>query len=126
MRLQNLIPMLMCRDVQVSIAFYTEALGFRVRDRMDDIGKSGWAMLEQGTVELMLASPSYIPEGNRIDGRFPQAIYYFYPDNIVRLRDALVAAGHAPSELEDRFYGMREFELVDPSGHVLVFGQEIG
>jgi uncharacterized glyoxalase superfamily protein PhnB len=45
---------------------------------------------------------------------------------VAALRAALLEKGHSPGELEDRFYGMREFEIVDPSGHVLVFGQDIG
>ncbi len=125
MKLDALTPMLMCKDVQASIAFYTEALGFTVRARMDALGKSGWATLEHGHVHLMLASPTYIPDGVHVDGRFPQAVYYFYPDDVAALRASLVEKGHSPTELEDRFYGMREFELVDPDGHVLLFGQEI-
>ena len=122
----DLAPMLMCDDVQASIRFYTDVLGLEVTGRMDDIGKSGWASLSSGRVNLMLASPAYIPEGRKVDGRFPQAIYYFYPDDVVGLRDSLVTSGYDASPLEDRFYGMREFELVDPSGHVLVFGEDIG
>ena len=34
------------------------------------------------------------------------------------------AKGHEVSDLAVRFYGMKEFELLDPDGHVLVFGQE--
>ena len=126
MKLRALTPMLMCDDVQASIEFYTDALGFTTHDRMDNIGKSGWAMLKHGSVELMLASPTYIPEGVQVDGRFPQVLFYFYPDDVAALRAALIEKGHSPGELEDRFYGMREFEIVDPSGHVLVFGQDIG
>lgn len=121
----DLIPMLICRDVQESVRFYCDVLGFRVRDRMDDVGNSGWASIECGRVALMLASPTYVPSAPLVDGRHPQAIYYFYPRDLDSVRRRVVDAGWAASEIEERFYGMREFEVVDPSGHVLCFGQDL-
>lgn len=117
-------PMLMCADVQESIAFYTEALGLEVVDRMDDIGRSGWASLRRGGLHLMLASPTYIPAGVKVEGRFPQSIYYFYTRDLEALRDRVLAFGAEATEISQRFYDMREFEVVDPDGHVLVFGED--
>ena len=45
--------MLICDDTQESIRFYTEVLGFTVTGRMDDVGKSGWASLNQGAEHAM-------------------------------------------------------------------------
>ncbi len=124
-RLNDMVAMLMCDDVQESIRFYTEVLGFAVADRMDDVGKSGWASLSHGRIQLMLASPDYIVPPLKNQGRYSQTMYYFYPEDIQQLYDAVRNAGIETTELTDRFYGMREFEMLDPSGHVLVFGQEI-
>ena len=118
-----LTPMLMCDDVQASIAFYTDVLGLEVEGRMDDVGKSGWASLMLGRVHLMLASPTYVPTGRQVEGRFPQSLYYFYVDDIDALYERVRSSGQAPTEIVQRFYDQREFELVDPDGHVLVFGQ---
>jgi hypothetical protein len=49
---------------------------------------------------------------------------YFYPEDVESLDASVRAAGCETSELVVRFYGMKEFEMLDPSGHVLVFGQE--
>ena len=81
-RLNDLIPLLICRDVQRSIRFYCDVLGFEASSRMDDVGRSGWASLQQGQVALMLASPTYLPEAPKVDGRYPQVVYYFYPDDV--------------------------------------------
>ncbi len=124
MRLTRLTPMLICEDVQASIRFYAEVLGFTVTSRMDNIGRSGWAMLGQGGVELMLASSQEVPPSAKVQGRYPQALYYFYPADVVALRESIVERGYPCGELVVRFYGMKEFEVVDPSGHVLWFGQE--
>lgn len=61
-KLNDLIPILICEDVQKSIAFYCEVLGFEVTNRMNDVGKSDWASLYNGRVQLMLGSPTYLPE----------------------------------------------------------------
>ena len=116
--------MLICDDVQDSIAFYTENLGFSVSDRMDTVGKSGWASIRNGSVQLMLASPDYIPQPQKSEGRYSQAMYYFYPEDVQSLHADLQQRGLSVSELTARFYGMTEFEMLDPSGHVLVFGQD--
>jgi uncharacterized glyoxalase superfamily protein PhnB len=123
-KLKDLIPMLMCHDVQRSIAFYRETLGFEVVDRMDDAGRSGWASLRNGQARIMLASPKNVHEAPRINGRHTQAVHYFYPEDVAALHESLVAAGRRVTDLSVRSYGMKEFELVDPDGHVLVFGQE--
>jgi len=123
-RLDNLVSMLMCDDVPASIAFYADVLGFEVKNRMDEVGKSGWAYLTHGGIDLMLASPTYVPESVKVDGRYPQHHLYFYTPDVAALRSVVVGNGHEATELVQRFYGMLEFEMVDPSGHVLVFGQD--
>ena len=121
----DLVPMLMCADVPASVRFYRNVLGFEVVDRMDDVGSTGFASLRNGAAQIMLASPSYIPRAPTIEGRHPQSAYYFYVEDADALRAAVVAAGWPATECVDRFYGLREFEVVDPEGHVLLFGQDI-
>lgn len=123
-KLKDLVPILLCDDVPTSVAFYTKVLGFEVVNEMPDVGRSGFASIRQGGVQLMLASPSHEPTPVKVEGRFPQAIHYFYPEDVVALRERVVAAGHEASPLRVAFYGMKEFDVVDPSGHVLWFGQE--
>ena len=120
--LKDAIPMLICDDVQESIRFYTDVLGFTVTGRMDDVGKSGWASLNHGAVQLMLASHG--PEPVKVDGTYPQVIFYLYPEDVMALRESIVAKGYPAGDLRVTFYGMKEFELIDPSGHCLLFGQE--
>jgi len=91
---------------------------------MDDIGRSGFASIRNGRVQLMLASPTYVPRAAATDGRLTSAHYCFYLDDVVAFRAAASAAGHPVSDLVVRFYGLKECEVVDPDGHVLVFGQE--
>lgn len=122
--LKDLVPILMCADVQASIRFYRHVLGFEVMNRMDDVGRSGFASLRNGSAQIMLASPTDVPEAPKIDGRLTSSHFYFYLDDVVAYRDAVQARGQTVGDLFVRFYGMKEFEVLDPDGHVLVFGQD--
>ena len=73
--MKDMVAVLICEDVQDSIEFYTNVLGFTVVDRMDTVGKTGWASLNNGGVQLMLASPDYIPEPQKSEGRYSQASF---------------------------------------------------
>ena len=117
-------PILICRDVQSTLRFYTEILDFEINGRMDDIGRTGWASIERNGVRLMLASPSYIKEPTPEDGRLSEALYYFYTDDVEAIHARLVEAKLSPTDFAVRFYQMKEIEVTDPEGHVLVFGQE--
>ncbi|MBZ0137350.1 MAG: VOC family protein [Planctomycetes bacterium] len=123
--LTGLTPMLICADVQASIKFYTDVIGFTVDGRMDDVGKTGWASLGIGDVHIMLASPTYFPDMPKVNDRYYQAQYYFYTDKLDELRRHIAGKGAETTEIIEQFYGMREFEMVDPDGHILIFGQSI-
>lgn len=123
--LTGMIPMLICADVQASIKFYIDVVGLDVADRMDDVGKSGWAMMQKNGVKLMLASPHYFPDAPKVQDRYFQAQYYFYSDDLEAMREQVLAAGYEPTGIVDQPHGMREFEMPDPDGHLLVFGQPI-
>jgi len=52
------------------------------------------------------------------------AIFYFYPDDVLALHEHVTQEGYKPTPLQVTFYGMKEFSLQDPDGHVLSFGQD--
>ncbi|MEO1008280.1 MAG: VOC family protein [Planctomycetota bacterium] len=124
MSIRALAPILVCGDVQASIPFYRDLLGMAIADRDDAIGRTGWASLRLGQAHLMLASPTYLPEAPTMEGRYPQSLYYFFADDLEAIRRRLLGAGHAPGEITTRSYGMEEFEVVDPDGHMLIFGRD--
>ena len=124
-KFRRLRPMLICRDVQKMVRFYSDVLHFRVTDRLDDVGLSGWAALTRDTVELMLASPSYIPAPSANEYPLNQVILYLEVHALNELRRDIIAQDYPVGPVEDRFYGLREFELVDPEGHRIIFAEQI-
>ena len=119
MGLNALIPMLGVADLERTIAFYCGKLGFRVNNTFGS-PKPVWYMLERDKVRLMFNQPPGIvifPEPK------DRQIFYFYPEDIVSLHSAWREAGLVVSDLRVTAYGMQEFELRDPDGYWLWFGE---
>ena len=92
---------------------------------MDDVGLSGWAAIARDNFELMLSSPSYIPAPNNEESVLNQVILYVDVTNLSQLREEIIAKEYPVGAIENRFYGNREFELVDPEGHRIIFAENI-
>lgn len=127
-RLQAMVPVLNVQDVNNSLAFYRDALGFELASSQEALQERNWCFIRHGDIHLMLDAgtgggealfdPDAVPE----DGAWP-AIYYFYPDDVVAMHEQLAKAGYDVSALYVTAYGMREFWLKDPDGHLLTFGE---
>lgn len=128
MKLLNLVPMLNVANIDKSLEFYQNALGFEVVSDPAAVQDWRWATIRSGYTELMLAETGHAPAPKDIadphqESNWP-AIFYFYPDDVVRLYAQVIATGYEPTALNVTHYGMREFSLIDPDGHVLSFGQD--
>ena len=123
MKLTALIPMLSVRDLQRSIAFYRDRLGFHVINAFGDPSPK-WCMLGRDAIKLMLNEPP----AAETDALSPQAkdfqVYYFYPEDVIALHEAWARDGLSVTDLRVTGYGMKEFELRDPDNYWLWFGQE--
>jgi catechol 2,3-dioxygenase-like lactoylglutathione lyase family enzyme len=120
MSLNGLIPMLSVADLERTTAFYCGRLGFRV---INTFGKPKpvWCMLERDKVRLMFNQP---PGIEIVPRPKDHQIYYFYPDAVAALHAEWRSAGLAVTDLRVTIYGMKEFELRDPDGYWLWFGED--
>lgn len=133
MQFSSMIPMLAVSDIQRSLNFYRDVLGFELTSEADKVGEWNWCVLRHGDsdsqVKLMLAGtedgPRLLEQEKKADHHF-SAIYYFYADDVRALHKDLEGKGFDVTALEETFYGMLEFSLKDPDGHLLSFGQNIG
>ncbi len=124
MALKDLIPMLGVEDVEKSITFYKDALGFEKFQDVEFKGKVAWAIARSADTMLMFTCQ---PGGAATvaDREARKKLYfYFYPDDVVALHAELKEKGYAVTDLRVTFYKMKEFELEDPDGYQLWFGQD--
>lgn len=123
--LKTLIPMLSVTDLKRTTAFYCNDLGFTVVNTATMPGETEpvWVMLRRDGVSLMFNFP-----GSYIETDLPRRakdfqIYYAYPDDVMALHAEWRAKGVPVGDLRVTTYGMREFELRDPDGYWLWFGE---
>jgi catechol 2,3-dioxygenase-like lactoylglutathione lyase family enzyme len=134
-RLSLLRPMLEVRDVDASVAFYTDALGFSVIASIDDEADPGakvWASLEKDAVRLMVTrlhthDDEGTPDHDHDHPHDPTltGALYFTVDDV----DALALDLGGKVQLDygpvDQPYGMRDLGVSDPDGYFLQFGTPI-
>ena len=117
--------MLVCNDVAVSVEFYTDKLGFKLVQFDRHIGTSGFATIEHGQIRFMLTSPSYYEAPKAKAGQpLTDTVYYFYTDDVVGLKERLTEKGVTSTDFKVRFYGLKEIEIQDPDGRLLIIGQD--
>ena len=118
-------PELFVRDIDASLRFYVEQLGFRTVRR-----ESGFAVVALGDAHLLLATPdetvqamaNWLAAGPRGVGVHIRIM--------VDAVDALYQRASASSAtvvrgLDDRAYGLRDFIIADPDGFLLRFASPI-
>jgi catechol 2,3-dioxygenase-like lactoylglutathione lyase family enzyme len=124
-----LIPELSCRDLQHSIDFYVNALGFSVR-----FAREGFAFLERGKLQIMLDQAGEGWETAPLEYPLGRGVNFSMEVNDV---DMLFA--NLPSDVaifrplaenwyreNDQEHGQREFLIQDPDGYLLRFTQSLG
>ena len=142
-RLADLVPMLAVRDLKRTIEWYTTGLGFQLVNTFGD--PPVWCCLKRDGVELFFNQPpasSFPPDwpGHvAASGHPPHAeprqghpteqirslhIFYVHVDNLNALHRELAARALTPTEIRVTGYGMKEFELRDPDGYWLWFGED--
>jgi PhnB protein len=123
----TLWPTLTVADVDASLAFYSQTLGFTRDLRLqDDSGKTFLGSVEVGDTVIMFerADPRKpkpsggggvvlticFPNAHDLDGLYAS----------VRATGALIAC-----QIDDRFWGNRDFTVVDPDGYHIVLARPV-
>src|SRR5919199_2726337 len=129
----RLVPELYCSDIQRSLTFYVELLGFvvqfaRPEERFAYLDREGAElMLEQPTGRTFLTAELEHPYGRGVNFQIEIA-------DVASLYAAVRASPwRVVLELEDRWYrrderalGNRQFVIEDPEGYLLRFFQDLG
>ena len=126
--LKQLTPNLMVEDVNGTIDFYTNILGFEVLATVPETGQFNWAMLKQGNVEIQLQVRASLSEeipsfrDKPIGGALT---LYIGMDGIQELYERLKDKVTIVQDMHTTFYGTREFAIGDSNGFVLSFAETV-
>ena len=111
--------MLWVKDVQATVDYYVNTLGFVAGKYESSIG---WGIVMRDHIDIMFALPNdHIPfEESRFTGSF-----YFNTDTVDQWWKYLKDRAEVYYGLENFEYGMREFAIKDCNGFILQFGQPV-
>jgi len=128
MKLNSLTPNLMVNDVEETVEYYTDMLGFTLLMTVPETGKLDWAMVKRNDVVLMFQTKkSLASDLPRMAGEKPGGglTFYIKVDRITEIHEELFNNEvEIISELESTFYNTIEFSVVDVNGYVLTFSEE--
>jgi len=125
--MKSLVPNLMVANVETTVAFYRDVLGFSVIAQVPPEGGAHvWAFMNQGGAFVMLQEKNSlvaeIPEfaNHKIGGSF--TLYVVVPD-VHALYKKVAGKVRMVCDMHTTFYGAEEFAIADCNGYILAFAQ---
>lgn len=123
LRLRDVSPSFTATDLQRSIAFYRDVLGFVVGDEWRDNGLLQGCEMRAGSVLFMLSQDDFAKGRDRKKG-VGARLHVSTAQDIDRLAEEIKARGGSlDQEPTDMPWGQRVFMISDPDGFKLTIAQ---
>ncbi|WP_290576000.1 VOC family protein [Ketobacter sp.] len=119
MDIESCIPVIPSFDLQNSLLFWRDGLGFEVSDSVVKNGELIFCMLRKSHLAFMLNQRE---GGDEKQNDYESIRLYWSPKNLSEMRTHLSSLGFSPSEIYNRDYGRTEFFLTDSDGFSHCFG----
>lgn len=122
----KLTPNLVVSNVEQSVPFYRDVLGFSVVMTVPDAPPLAFAILSHGNIELFLNSYESATEEYKPFQKQPiggTLTLFFEVTEIERLYGELTPKVRIVMPLETKWYGMKEFAFLDPDGWIITYAQ---
>jgi catechol 2,3-dioxygenase-like lactoylglutathione lyase family enzyme len=123
LRLRSIMPNFTVNDLQASIRFYTDVLGFFAGERWEEGGKLLGVMLKAGACEFGISQDDWAKGRDRKKGEGVR-LFCETAQDIDALAARIKAAGGRLSHDPRDEMGYRALALDDPDGYHLTFGRK--
>ena len=124
-RLLSAAPSFTVNDIEKSLAWYRDVLGFAVTERWEDKGKLLGVEMMAGEVCFMLGQDDWKKGRDRVKGEGVR-VYCTTDQNLDRLAERIKANGGTLSqEPRDQTWGMRDFAIEDPDGYKITVAYDL-
>ena len=124
----SVTPNLLVADIDRSTAFYRDILGFTVKQTVPDAAPFVFVWLERDGVPVFLNDPKAIEHdfpGASTRQAGGTATLFFVITGVDALHGQIASKTKMVMPLKTQFYGMREFAVEDPDGHILTFAERV-
>ncbi|MGD9903191.1 MAG: bleomycin resistance protein [Vicinamibacterales bacterium] len=125
---KGVTPNLIVADIERSRRFYCDVLGFTVKMTVPDAAPFEFVWLERGDVTVFLNDAAAVARDipSLASPQFGgTATLFIAVDGVDALHAQLTPHAPLAMSLRTQFYGMREFAIYDPDGHLLTFAERV-
>ncbi len=124
--LSAVMPALTVNDIQASMAWYRDVMGFTVVREMVHDGKLGGAVLGAGSVQFLLGQDDFAKGKDRPKG-VAFRLYCVTEQDVDQLAGGIKARGGTlTQEPTDQPWGARDFAVEDPDGFKISISNGMG
>ena len=119
MKVNSLVPIIWTADLNRTIDFYVNVIGFTC---LANDSSKGWARVKFDNAEIIISRPN-----NHVtfDKSVFTGTFYFNINNVDEIYSKVNQLAKLCYSIENFDYGMREFAIYDNNGYILQFGQDI-
>lgn len=124
----SVTPNLIVRDVAKSTAFYRDILGFEIKEAVPDKKPFVFVWLARDGVSVFLNDSKAIEHeyaGADQLTRGGTAAMFFVISGVDAYHAIVAPKVNIVMPLKTQFYGMREFAITDPDGHIITFAERV-
>ena len=127
-RFTSITPNLLVRDVKKSTEFYRDVLGFTMGETVPDKEPFVFVWMKRDDVSVFLndikaAVHDYPPAAKLAPGG--TSTLFFIITEVDAYHATVSPKANVIMPLKTQFYGMREFAVTDPDGHILTFAERV-
>ena len=123
LKMSEVSPAFTVNDLQKSLSWYRDVLGFAVEERWEQEGRLMGVSLRSGGVSIMIAQDDWKKGRDRKKGEGFR-IYCGTTQNVDALAKGIEKrGGRLDQKPTDQPWGTRDFALTDPDGFKITIGQ---
>ena len=121
LRLRSAGPSFTVNDIQKSLAFYRDVLGFTLKERWEEDGALHGVEMVAGSVTFWLGQDDWKKGSDRVKGQGFRMYCGTKQDVDVLAQRVRSHGGTLLEEPKDQPWGGRDFAVVDPDGFTITF-----
>ena len=124
-RMRAVAPSYTVGDVEKSVSFYRDVLGFIVAERWEEAGALRGVRLKSGACEFFLAQDDFKKGKDRVKGVGFRILCLTVQDIDSLAESIKERGGQLAREPMDQLWGVRDLEIVDPDGFLITIYKQL-
>jgi uncharacterized glyoxalase superfamily protein PhnB len=125
-QVQKITALLFAREIEPSLSFWVDRLGFTKAIEVPDGDKLAFVALKKDNLEIMYQTFKSVDDdaGTKVESvRKGPSFLYVDVENIEELIAAMKGV-EVTMPLRTTFYGAKEIGVKEPAGHIVTFAQQ--